>query len=121
MWMIDPKLLCNKHLLGEHGEIHKHRHVFERKYSIAGRRGQIEPERMKERHDILVAEMLSRGWKHKSPYDQPDLSYLPEEDREGTVDLIDSMITLANRCAECSRRFLLDPGGYDRLPGGGYF
>jgi hypothetical protein len=25
MWMIDPVLLCRKHLLGEHGEIHKFR------------------------------------------------------------------------------------------------
>jgi len=23
MWMVDPRLLCNQHLIGEHGEIHK--------------------------------------------------------------------------------------------------
>lgn len=30
MWMIDPKLLCRKHLLGEHNEIHKHLPSFRR-------------------------------------------------------------------------------------------
>ncbi|MFW6247177.1 MAG: hypothetical protein ACOC22_03345 [bacterium] len=28
MWGINPELLCKKHLLGEHGEIHKHRYNF---------------------------------------------------------------------------------------------
>jgi len=37
MWMIDPSLLCRKHLLGEHNEIHKHRHNFEKHHSVTGR------------------------------------------------------------------------------------
>lgn len=57
MWMIDPAFLCRKHLLGAHGEIHKHRHTFEKKYSIDGRITpivQIEPGSMKEEHDRLA-------------------------------------------------------------------
>ena len=28
MWMLNPELLCKKHLLGAHGELHKHRTQF---------------------------------------------------------------------------------------------
>jgi hypothetical protein len=85
--MIDPKLLCRKHLLGEHGEIHKHRHSFVKKHSIFGRIGQIEPESMQSRHDELAIEMVNRGYKHNSPYIQPDLSYLPDDQRYAKVDV----------------------------------
>lgn len=106
-WMIDPKLLCRKHLLGEHGEIHKHRHSFVKHHSIAGRLSpvvQIEPASMKRRHDELTAEMLRRGYNHQSPYEQPDLSYLLQEQREAKVDTVVSMADLYERCPECRAR-----------------
>ena len=84
MWMIDPKLLCRKHLLGEHAEIHKHRHNFVKQHNITGRIYpivQIEPENMKSRHDELAKEMIKRGYNHNSPYEQPDLDYLPNNQR----------------------------------------
>ena len=34
MWMIDPTLLCRKHLLGEHGELHKFIPSFRKQYSV---------------------------------------------------------------------------------------
>ena len=37
MWMIDPKLLCRKHLLGEHGEIHKHLPSLRKGHRVDGR------------------------------------------------------------------------------------
>lgn len=102
--MIDPQLLCRKHLLGEHGEIHKHKHNFVKAHSVAGRRGQIEPEAMQSRHDALAAEMLQRGYNHASPYEQPDLSYLGPEDRYGTVDRAESLRLLSERCSDCAER-----------------
>jgi hypothetical protein len=62
--MINPSLLCNKHLIGEHGEIHKHRHVFEKQYSVSGRISpvvQIQPQDMEKRHNELAKEMSIRG------------------------------------------------------------
>lgn len=106
MWMIDPKLLCNKHLLGEHGEIHKHRHNFVKHHSITGRiapKVQIEPASMRSRHDELAEEMGRRGMRHKSPYKQPDLGYLPERFREAKVDQMVSMNDLIVRCEECRK------------------
>lgn len=104
MWMVPPICLCTKHLNGEHGEIHKHKHNFEKRHSITNRYGQIEPMSMKIRHDELAEEMSSRGGSHKSPYDMPDISYLPERDRLGKVDIEASMILLCRRCPECRER-----------------
>ena len=102
--MINPALLCNKHLLGEHGEIHKHRHNFVKKHNIAGRINpvvQIEPRAMKKRHDILAKEMMRRKMNHKSDYSMPDISYLKSELKNAKVNLEISIKDLRNRCKVC--------------------
>lgn len=104
MWGINPSLLCRKHLLGEHGEIHKHRHNFVKHHKITNRIYpivQIEPENMKKRHDELVKEMIKRGYNHNSPYEQPDLSYLSNDERYAKIDVNNSINDLKNRCSEC--------------------
>ena len=104
MWNVDPSLLCKQHLLGEHGEIHKHRHNFVKKHKIDGRMSpivQIEPSSMQSRHDELANEMLRRGMDHKSPYIQPDISYLPESYQRAKVDVAYSVYDLGQRCEHC--------------------
>lgn len=84
MWQINPNYMCQQHQLGEHNELHKNRHNFVKKHSIKGRIYpvvQIEPESMKRRHDELAKYM-----NHKSPYTQPDLSHLPDDQRYAKVD-----------------------------------
>jgi hypothetical protein len=106
MWMVDPKLLCRKHLLGEHGEIHKHRHNFVKKHSITNRIFpvvQIEPGSMEKRHDELAEEMLRRGYNHQSPFEQPDISYLPIYQQLVKVDTEVSLWDLKTRCPECAK------------------
>lgn len=100
MWMINPKILCRNHLLGEHGEIHKHRHNFIKKHKMNGRIGQIEPSAMETRHNELAVEMLARGYNHQSPFEQPDISYLPPM----FVNRNESLIDLLERCPECRKR-----------------
>ena len=107
LWMIDPKLLCTHHLLGEHSEIHKHRHIFVKHYSIAGQIFpivQIEPASMESRHDEIVIEMQRRGFKHSSLYKQPDISYLPVDQQNVKVDLDYNLKDLYNRCDKCRER-----------------
>jgi len=102
MWMVDPKLMCRKHLLGEHNEIHKHRHNFVKGHSISGRISpvvQIEPKSMLLRHDALVDEMKCRGYNHQSPYEMPDLSKYDIMDIK--VDISESLKELKKRCDEC--------------------
>ena len=106
MWMVNPKFLSNKRLLGEHGEIHKFRHSFVKKHKMSGRFSpivQIEPLRMQERHDEIVKEMLSRGMNHNSPYEQPDVSYLWRY-LDLKVDLEYNLRDLADRCPESKKR-----------------
>jgi len=105
MWMIDPKHLCNKHLLGEHGELHKFIPSFNKKHRIDNRVSpvvQIELTSYQSRHDELAEEMLSRGMNHKSPLPKlPDFSYLPREQFEAKVDRVTSKIDLFERCNNC--------------------
>lgn len=113
MWMLDPKILCQKHLLGEHGEVHKHKHNFEKHHSISGRISPIvliEPNNMQQRHDELAQEMLRRGYNHNSPYQQPDLSYLKDSERYAKVDLDYNIRDLMDRCPECRKRILDNKG-----------
>jgi hypothetical protein len=104
MWMIDPKRLCRKHLLGEHAELHKHQHNFVKHHRIDKRISpvtQIQPEDMQARHDELAQEMVNRGYNHMSPYIQPDLSYLPDGQRYAKVDIAISLQDLRKRCQKC--------------------
>lgn len=103
--MLPTNLMCDQHILGEHGEHHKHRHNFVKRHNMAGRLAypsQIDPHRMKERHDEIALEMVRRKMNHKSPYEQPDTSYLPE----ANVDLEYNLIDLMCRCKECERRIV---------------
>ena len=107
MWGINPSLLCRQHLLGEHNEIHKHKHNFVKHHSIAKRISpvvQIEPDNMEKRHNELVDEMIKRGYNHNSPYSLPDLSYLKLIERFAKIDINNSIIDLINRCPECAKR-----------------
>lgn len=107
MWMINPMLLCKKHLLGEHGELHKHWHCFVKQHDMSGRFSpvvQIEPLSMLRRHDELAKEMLRRNYKHNSPYIMPDVSYL-EQFLHLKIDLGYNVQDLHARCEECRRRY----------------
>lgn len=102
--MVEPKCLCDKHLLGEHGEIHKHRHNFVKGHSINGRLKpvvQIEPLSMAVRHDALAVEMITRGMNHKSPYVQPELDRYCDDEKSAKVDIENSLYELSQRCERC--------------------
>ena len=103
--MIPPELLCRKHLLGEHGELHKFLPSFHKKYQVKNRVSpvvQIELSSYQERHDELAKEMVRRGFNHNSPLPPlPDFSYLPKEHFEAKVDPAVSYADLKERCSEC--------------------
>jgi hypothetical protein len=75
IWDIDVRLLCDRHLLGEHRELHTIWTVHtERKRGYARH-----PETLRwhgrlaalyARHDAQVAELARRGFKHASPLDR---------------------------------------------------
>jgi hypothetical protein len=105
MWMIDPAILCRKHLLGEHGEIHKHIPSFRKGHKIDGRFEpvvQIQLNAIEDRHHDLQIEMLNRGYNHNSPLvDLPDFEATYPQHYEKEVDENISIKDLAERCPEC--------------------
>lgn len=97
MWMVDPRLMCRKHLLGEHVELHMIAGTIRRGRSLVGYadRGLIQAGMLQARHAELVDEMTRRGYRHRSP--------LPDdvEVREGEVDSDSSREDLMRRCVDC--------------------
>lgn len=103
MWMIDPGKLCTNHLLGEHREIHMLAGSIQKGRNLRGFLSgrMIEPLSILARHNELVMEMKSRGYRHNSPLEfVPDTSYLGE--LESTkVDPERSLRDLSERCKRC--------------------
>lgn len=101
-WKVDPRLLCRKHILGEHVECHMFVGTILHNKPLSGTRyirdGLVEVHSIKSRHEELVSEMVRRGYNHKSP--------LPEFKswHEGHVDSEANLIELARRCPECRKR-----------------
>lgn len=102
MWIINPKWLCRKHLLGEHYELHKLVGSINKGKSIDGyiEKGLVDTSQIKERHDILVDEMERRGYKHKSPMEYDD------KISRGHVDRKASLKELFVRCKDCYKRII---------------
>lgn len=98
MWNVNPELMCNKHLLGEHLELHMFVGSIKKGRSIQGYldNGLIEPQNIEERHKVLVIEMLMRGMKHNSP-----LVYKNKLGIVGEIDPKYSMKDLFSRCPNC--------------------
>ena len=102
-WMVDPKIMCRKHLLGEHVEHHMFVGSINKGTSMAGylKAGQLEPAALQSRHDELVAEMLRRGYNHNTPL-QPTVPEFEKAEYFGTlINREASLVELLRRCPEC--------------------
>ncbi|HVZ12717.1 MAG TPA: pyrimidine dimer DNA glycosylase/endonuclease V [Patescibacteria group bacterium] len=75
IWDVSPKILCRKHLLGEHRELHALWTIL-----TTGKKGYLNHPETKRwvgklaalynRHDEEVFEMERRGYQHHSPLDK---------------------------------------------------
>lgn len=99
-WLVDPRMLCNKHLLGEHLEHHMMIGSIIKKRSIAGfiEKGLIDPQTIYKRHNQLIKEMKSRGMNHQSPL---PVVALPKV--KGRVNIDANILDLQNRCTSCRK------------------
>ncbi|MBN1622678.1 MAG: hypothetical protein JW871_08820 [Endomicrobiales bacterium] len=106
MWMVEPQILCDKHLLGEHVECHMLAGHLQRKRRITNyiAFNLLEPRSLKQRHEILARQMRKRAMKHKSPLPRFSISYLPKEHQDYNVDAEKSLKDLVKRCPECRKR-----------------
>ena len=106
-WMVDPKFLCTKHLLGEHVEHHMFVGAILKKKRLDGflKGNLLEPISLFHRHSCLVEELLKRGFKHKSDLQSFDINYFSEEELLVKIDIEKSLDDLINRCQKCRERF----------------
>lgn len=112
MWLVKPKIMCRKHLLGEHVEIHMLIGAILKGKSLKGyiHKNLIEIESIEERHQELVEEMLARGYKHNSPL--PEIAdiyqgtfYLDYDIVYHKINKEESLTDLLSRCPECKKRY----------------
>lgn len=100
MWNVNPKILCTKHLLGEHVEMHMFSGCINKGISLKGyiNKNLVEIHNIKSRHDELVQEMLERKMRHNSPL--PNFKIWVE----GKILYKDNLTDLLNRCERCRER-----------------
>lgn len=103
MWGVDTGMLCRKHLLGEHVEMHMFIGAMTRKKNLQGfvDKGLVETKEIINRHDQLAAEMIKRGMNHKSPLDSFAQTVLDTYPEQGKLDIEANIEDLINRCADC--------------------
>jgi hypothetical protein len=107
IWDVDPALLCRRHLLGEHRELHGLWNILV--HGKMGYSAHPETRRWKgklaalhRRHEMLVDEMRRRGYQHASP--------LPRELATGSAaqdvlitPLDEQLVLLRSKPCECLR------------------
>lgn len=96
MWLVPPKKMCRQHLLGEHLEMHMFAGSIQKNKNILGyEKGLLKKGLIKLRHDIIVKEMLSRNYNHKTPMRKFN------EGKGGFVDAKSNLKVLSKRCTSC--------------------
>ena len=101
MWNVSPELMCRKHLLGEHVEMHMFFSALNSGKKLDGyiNTGLVVVHNIKHRHDELAEEMGRRGYHHNSP-----MAISSRLNRAGFVDTKRSYKELQLRCLECRKR-----------------
>lgn len=97
MWNVETSHMCDKHLLGEHVEMHMFVGTINKKKSIRGylEKGLVEIHNLKKRHNQLSKEMKRRNMKHLSPL--PPYKNI----KMGNVNIKKNEIELKRRCNNC--------------------
>jgi hypothetical protein len=107
MWMVDPEIMCSKHLTGEHLELHMFVGAIRKGTSMQGYVDSrlLEPLALEARHKQLVDELLARGGSHKSEMGFVNLKGLPRKIVEAKVDRKEQLDELLSRCPACAKRY----------------
>lgn len=106
MWMVNPAIMCNKHLGGEHVECHMFVGAINKGKSIEGHAflNQTEIRNLTARHEALANEMLARGMQHNSELPEFDITKLPRFVQLTKVNKKAALEDLLHRCPNCRAR-----------------
>lgn len=107
MWMVNPRVLCNKHLVAEHNECHMFAGSIAKGINMDNyfTNNLFEPKALVHRHNILAIEMKRRDYKHETPLDNLDvlLTNIPSKYIDFKVDRKSALTDLVSRCEACTR------------------
>lgn len=109
--MCDTKILCRKHLLGEHLELHMFVGTIVKGKKVNGylKNNLLEPLMIWRRHRDLVWEMRHRGYRHLSDFDIEELNNglarIPTESRSVVINRGQALNDLLSRCLDCRERY----------------
>jgi SMC interacting uncharacterized protein involved in chromosome segregation len=108
MWMVDPRIMCKNHLLGEHLETHMFHGVI-KKGLVSSLKGYVENnlleiESLKKRHDELAQEIVRRKYRHTS-YMEPLNEDLVRNIPKVKINVEESLKELLSRCPKCRERY----------------
>ena len=100
--MVNPKIMCRQHLLGEHVEIHMFIGTINRRKSVKGyiEKAFLEVHNLYNRHEELVKEMARRNYNHNSEINKK----WKFAEKVGTIDREKNLTELISRCSKCARR-----------------
>ncbi len=103
MWMVDPKYMCDRHLLGEHVECHMFAGCLDRGKTLSGyiNKNLFDPSSLVKRHDQLAKEMLSRGFRHLSPL----FGHLGSPSPIDAARSLNDLLHLTHLCSRCRQRY----------------
>jgi hypothetical protein len=112
MWQIPPKLLCRKHLIGEHVEMHMFIGTIKKGKSIKGYldKGLVDVPDIIYRHNNLAEEMISRGYNHKSEMGKEASDVIDAYIKKHypyklySVNVYNNLEDLSRRCEACKER-----------------
>jgi hypothetical protein len=101
MWMVNPRIMCREHLLGEHVEIHMFIGSINRGKSVKRylEKGLLEVHSLYNRHEDLIEEMKRRGYYHNSEVNEK----WKFAEKVGVIDREKNLDELKSRCSKCER------------------
>lgn len=109
MWMVNTKILCKKHLLKEHDDIHFFINEIARGISLHNYvyNNKLEMQSLRNRHEEITREMASRAMEHTTPL--PVLSWscveeVFEDIYHKRINARDTFKELLKTCKTCRRR-----------------
>ncbi len=94
--------MCDKHLLGQHIELHMIVGCIKKNKSLRGylEKGLISLHNISYWHGRIIWEMANRGMNHRSPLKK----FNESKYRMGNVDAKKNLKELASRCLNCRNR-----------------
>jgi len=106
--MVNPRLMCRKHLLGEHFEIHMFLGTMRKGIDVTGyvKNNLLDVSSLFSRHEEISNEMIRRGYNHNTPISLEEVSFILNCEpykylKFDYIDKEESISELIKRCKDC--------------------